>query len=58
MFKVPRTLDVGHSFFLPSLKHSVTFNAVCLHYRNFSYDLTWAERVESGVLGIRVWRTA
>ena len=58
VFKVPRTLDIGHSFFLPALKHQATFNAVRLHYHNLSYDLTWAERVENGVLGIRVWRVA
>lgn len=58
VFRVPRTLHVGHSFFLPSLKHQKTFNAVRLHYYNLAYTLTWAERIEGGVLGIRVWRVA
>lgn len=58
VFRVPRTLGIGHSFFIPALKGQVTFAAVRDHYKPFRYELTWAERVEQDVLGIRVWRVA
>jgi hypothetical protein len=55
---IPPKLEVGHSFFVPSIKHKDTYNAVGITYRKYGYALTWAERIERGVLGIRVWRTA
>jgi hypothetical protein len=57
-FKVPRTLGIGYSFFLPALKGQAAFLAVRSHYRIFDYQLTWDERIEDEVLGIRVWRVA
>jgi len=58
VFRVPRTLGIGHSFFLPALKPQMVFNAVRVHYHTLRYTLAWVERVEGGVLGIRVWRMA
>jgi hypothetical protein len=36
----------------------MVFNAVRVHYHTLKYTLVWVERVEGGVLGIRVWRMA
>ena len=55
---VPSKLGVGHSFFVPSIKHKETYNVILSSYASRGYRLTWAERIECGVLGIRVWREA
>lgn len=55
-FDIPDALAPLQSFFIPSLKHKETFAAVDRHYKN-RYPLVWAERIENGVLGIRVWCT-
>lgn len=53
---IPPRLEIGHSFFVPALKAQVTFNAIAMGYRPCGYQLTFEERIERGVLGIRVWR--
>jgi hypothetical protein len=55
-FLVPAYLGLNHSFFIPSLKHKRTFAGVLQHYASEEYTLIWEERIEQGVLGIRVWR--
>lgn len=55
-FDIPETLVPYQSFFVPSLKHKETFAAVDRYYKN-RYPLVWAERIENGTLGIRVWCT-
>lgn len=55
-FDIPDSLAPLESFFIPSLKHKETFAAVERHYKN-RYPLVWAERIENGTLGIRVWCT-
>jgi hypothetical protein len=55
---VPFGLNVNESFFIPSLKHKETFHKVADYYSSHLYKLVWSERIESGVLGIRVWRVA
>jgi len=57
-FNVPFGLNVNESFFIPSLKHKETYHRVADYYSPHLYKLVWAERIESGVLGIRVWRVA
>lgn len=56
--KVPPGLGLGHSFFIPSLKPKETHAYIVHHYYGEEYTLTYEERVEQGVLGIRVWRVA
>lgn len=56
-YKVPVMLDRNESFFLPTLRPKGMFNVVNKHYKDYDYELVWEERVEEGVLGIRVWRT-
>lgn len=41
---------------MPSLSHKMTFGEVQKHYELVKYTLRYAERVEGGLLGIRVWR--
>lgn len=55
-FNLPDALVPHQSFFIPCLKHKETFAAIERHYRNM-YPLVWAERIENGMLGIRVWCT-
>ncbi len=56
-FELPATLSPYQSFFVPSLKHKETFAEITRYYSRYSYPLIWAERIEEGVLGIRVWCT-
>lgn len=56
--KVPLGLGIGHSFFVPSLKPQDTYGRIYEYYLGEGYSLTYEERIEHGVLGIRVWRVA
>lgn len=55
-YKLPRDLKINSSFFMPALKPKETYEVVVEYYKPFHYKLTWSERIEGGVLGIRVWR--
>lgn len=53
---IPKVLGIGHSFFVPALKPKVTFGLISNSYSAQNYKLTYEERIEIGVLGIRIWR--
>lgn len=55
-YQVPPLLGINHSFFMPCLKCRDTYAAVAKYYTRSGYKLVWAEKIEQGVLGIRVWR--
>ena len=55
-FAVPAVLGLNQSFFMPCLKPKEIFPQVVGHYSGHGYNLIWAEKIEAGVLGIRVWR--
>lgn len=55
-YYLPLELGIGHSIFVPSLKHKDTFEEVHRCYAPEGYKMVWEERIEAGVLGIRVWR--
>lgn len=55
---MPPTLIVGQSFFLPVLNTQGAGRAVQRHYAPQGYKFVASERIEMGLLGIRVWRTA
>lgn len=55
-YQLPVELKVGNSFFVPTLRPRGVYGLVEQHYRHFRYKLTWEERIERGLLGIRVWR--
>lgn len=57
-YRVPPTMIVGQSFFLPVLDTQVAGRAVQRHYAPQGYKFVASERIEMGLLGIRVWRTA
>ena len=58
-YRVPIFLAIGDSFFMPCLDRQATMRVVRHHYRKFNkYRLTYEERIERGLLGIRVWRVA
>lgn len=58
-FTVPDKLDIGDSFFVPALNPTLTMVHIDTHYRKRRlYKLTSSQRVEKGILGIRVWRIA
>lgn len=54
-YRMPQWLDVGTSIFLPSVNHRMTYAAV-REWAPWGWKLTWRERIEGGLLGIRVWR--
>lgn len=56
--RIPLGLGIGHSFFIPSLKPKETYAYIVRHYYGEEYTLAYEERIEQGVLGIRVWRVA
>jgi hypothetical protein len=58
IYRVPPTMIVGQSFFLPVLDTQAAGRAVQRHYAPQDYKLIASERVEMGLLGIRVWRAA
>ncbi len=49
---------VGQSFFMPTLDTQGATRAVQRHYSYQEYKVVTSERIESDLLGIRVWRTA
>ncbi len=49
-------MAVNDSFFLPTLTPKKAFTAVSRYYSKKKYRMTYVERIESGMLGIRVWR--
>ena len=57
-YKIPALLAVGDSIFLPCLDRHVTMQKLRNYYGFYGlgYKLTFEERVERGLLGIRVWR--
>lgn len=55
-YHIPPFLGVNYSFFLPTLNPEAAFKAVNKHYSPQGYKLTWVERIEQNLLGIRVWR--
>lgn len=55
-YNVPVELERNTSFFVPTLRPKGMFRAVRKHYQKYKYELVWEERIEEGVLGIRVWR--
>lgn len=57
-YRVPQTLDIGHSFFLPVLDARRAVGKVRSHYRPQGATLVYDERIEQGMFGIRVWRVA
>lgn len=60
-YAVPHYLAIGDSFFVPCLDIPVTYKEIRLHYirgRPKRYSLTYEERIERGLLGIRIWRVA
>ena len=52
----PQVLGIGHSFFVPALKPKVALNCTTAAYARQGYKFAHDERIEMGVLGIRVWR--
>ena len=55
-YHVPPLLKLNESFFLPVLKPKAAYAAVSKHYARQGYKMVWEERIENGLLGIRVWR--
>lgn len=55
-YRVPQFLGLNHSFFLPTLDPEAAFKVVAKHYLELGYKLTWTDRIEQNLLGIRVWR--
>ena len=56
-YQIPEVLNHNESIFLQTLRPKGMFNAVNKYYREHDYGVVWEERIEDGVLGIRVWRT-
>ena len=58
-YRLPIHMAIGDSFFMPCLDRQATMKVIRSHYRRFNkYRLTYEERIERGLLGIRVWRVA
>ena len=55
-YKLPQWLDVGASFFVPSLDLKKTVNSVGEHYKHAKFSLHYAQWIEQGLLGVRFWR--
>ena len=55
-YRMPEWLDEGYGFFMPCLNATQAIQAVRRHYAPLKFRLEYTERVESGLLGIRVWR--
>jgi hypothetical protein len=55
-YQLPEELKVNESFFVPTLRPKGVYTRIVRHYRGCGYKLVWVERIERGLLGIRVWR--
>ncbi len=55
-YRLPQWLEPGQSFFVPCLEARSMAWVLVHRYSRVGFKLTWAERIEDGMLGIRVWR--
>lgn len=55
-YRLPEWLDEGYGFFMPCLSPAKTAQAVRKHYAPLKIRLEYVERIESDLLGIRIWR--
>jgi hypothetical protein len=53
---LPQWLEPGQSFFVPCLEARSMAWVLVHRYSRVGFKLTWAERIEDGMLGIRIWR--
>ncbi len=55
-YRLPQWLEPGQSFFVPCLDARSMAGSIVNRYTYIGFKLAWAERIEQGMLGIRVWR--
>lgn len=55
-YYLPQWMEPGQSFFVPCLDARSMGTAMTIRYSRMGWKLAWAERIEEGLLGIRVWR--
>lgn len=55
-YRLPQWLEPGQSFFVPCLDARSMAGSIVNRYSRIGFGLAWAERIEQGLLGIRVWR--
>lgn len=55
-YRLPQWLEPGQSFFAPCLDVRSMGAVMSGRYSRLGWKIAWAERIESGLLGIRVWR--
>lgn len=55
-YRLPQWMEPGQSFFVPCLDARSMGSVMAMRYSRLGWKLTWAERIEQGLLGIRVWR--
>ena len=55
-YRLPQWMEPGQSFFVPCLDARSMGSVMSGRYSRLGWKLTWAERIEQGLLGVRVWR--
>lgn len=55
-YAIPKTLFIGDSFFVPTIDRALTIRTVSQRLERFGYTIKGEERIENGVLGVRLWR--
>lgn len=55
-YKIPQTLEVGTSFFVPGLNLKKIVDTVGKHYKNEEFRLSYMQQVEGDLWGVRIWR--
>lgn len=55
-YRLPQWMEPGQSFFVPCLDARSMAYALVMRYSRLGWKTAWAERIEQGMLGVRVWR--
>lgn len=55
-YRLPQWMEPGQSFFVPCLDARSMGSVMATRYSGLGWKTAWAERIEQGMLGIRIWR--
>lgn len=55
-YRLPQWMEPGQSFFVPCLDARSMGFVMATRYSRLGWKTAWAERIEQGMLGVRVWR--
>lgn len=55
-YAIPKKLFIGDSFFVPTIDRALAIRTIAQRLERFGYEIKGEERIENGLLGVRLWR--